>query len=65
MDHYAERVRAAAADLAAAREEAELAKERRDEAILAARDEGHLSWNELARLTGLVRARVIAIVGGG
>lgn len=59
------RIRAAADEYEETRQALELCKERRDEAIIAGRDEEQLSYPTLAIDSHLSRARVIAIVGGG
>lgn len=59
------RIRAAADVYEELREGLEMAKERRDEAIVRARDEDGLSYNDLARYGRLSKSRVIAILGGG
>jgi hypothetical protein len=62
---HSERIRAAADRVEEAREALELAKERRDAAIIDGRDTAGLGYNLLARYARLSKSRVIAILGGG
>jgi hypothetical protein len=64
-DDYLARVRSAADAEEEAREAWVMAKERRDEAIVAAKDEGHLSNSKIAHAARRATSRVVAILGTG